>query len=184
MIEIRLKRTDENKNVTFGELRIPKIGFGCKTLELMDGSNMRYKQSCRLPEGSYICEMKINKAGFFCPHIKYHVNGFAVKPQFDFENNHFNNIPTGFIAIGSGYPDPYSITRSREIDLAFSEACRELFQTYHSQQFVLNVYKLARGYSMTDDDYFDFAQQRQYNFIDNEEPENAEQPALEHDIID
>jgi hypothetical protein len=43
MIEIRLKRTGENKNVTFGELRIPKIGFGCKTLELMDGSNMRYK---------------------------------------------------------------------------------------------------------------------------------------------
>ena len=183
MIEIRLKRTGENKCVTFGELRIPKLGFGCRTLELRDGSALTCKHSCRIPEGQYICEIRVNKMGLFCPHIKYRVRGFAVKPQFDFENNHFLNLPTGFIAIGADYPDAYSITRSGEINRALSDACRELFMKGTRDAFILNVYKVVH-YTVTDEDYYDELKSRNYNFLDNDDDEQTELDPLEHDSVD
>ena len=184
MIELRLKRTGENKSVTFGEFRIPKVGFGCKTLELKDGSHLMCKQSCRIPEGSYICEMKMNKVGIFCPHIKYKVKGFAVKPEFDFINNHFNNLPTGFIALGTGYPDAYSITQSAELNQALSNVCRELFYRANSESVVLNVYKVV-NYNVTDEDYQDELLSRSFNFLGGVEDEtDSELPPLEHDHID
>lgn len=183
MIEIRLKRTGENKSVTFGELRIPKVGFACKTLELRDGAGLTCKQSCRIPEGQYICELKVNKSGIFCPHLKYKVRGFAVKPEFDFENDHFTNLPTGFISIGRDFPDAYSIMHSKEINEAFSDSCRRLFHECCRDTIILNVYKVV-DYTKTDEDYDEEVSAVNYNFLEGLNDDQTELDPLEHDSVD
>ena len=183
MIEIRLKRTGENKSVTFGELRIPKVGFACKTLELKDGSNLHCKQSCRIPEGQYICEIKMNRIGVFCPQIKYKVKGFAVKPEFDFENGHFNSLPTGFISLGIDYPDAYSIRQSEDVKAALSDACRELYYQTGRGMVILNVYKVV-NYTVTDEDYQEEIFTRTYNFLSGDDDDETELNPLEHDSVD
>ena len=183
MIEIRLKRKGENKSVTYGELRIPKVGFGCRTLELRDGSNLKFKQSCRIPEGTYIMVLKMNKFGYVCPQFKYKVKGFSIRPELDFENNHYNNLPSGHIAIGSDYPDAYSITLSTEVFRALSDACREIWGHFSGETIVLNVYKVV-NYTITDEDYQDELMNRTFNFLDDEDDAEAEQPPLEHDSVD
>ena len=174
MIELRLKRTGENACCTFGEFRIPKLKFGCRTLELKDGSDLRCKQSCRIPEDDYIVELKINKLGYFAPTIKYRVKGFAVKPKFDLFNHHFTNLLNGDIAIGSEYINQYDIQRSEEINQAFSDACRQLYMDFPHEEFILKVYKVAKDYQYYENDFFKEMIHHSWDFLgdDNEEEDN------------
>ena len=171
MVEIRLKRTGENACCTFGELRIPKIKFGCRTLELKDGSNMKCKQSCRLPEGNYIIDMKINQWGFFVPVIKYRVRGFAVKPKFDLLTHHFSNLLNGDIAVGTEYKGQYEITNDDNFRQAFNDACRAVYMDNHQDQFVLRVYKQVKDYQMYEDDFFKDLLNQSWDFLDNVDDE-------------
>lgn len=172
MIEIRLKRTGENACCTFGELRIPKIKFGCRTLELKDGSDMQCKQSCRLPEGNYLVDLKINQWGFFVPTIKYRVKGFAVKPKFDLFTHHFTNLLNGDIAIGTQYKGQYDIENTEEVRQVFSDACRKLYMEHHGNQFVLRVYKVVKNYQYYEDDFFKEMVNQTWDFLDSEDEED------------
>lgn len=174
MIEIRLKRTGENTNCTFGELRIPKIKFGCRTLELRDGSNLMCKQSCRIDEGSYLADIKINKSGFFAPVIKYRVRGFAVKPKFDLFTSHFSDLLNGDIAIGIGYKDQFSIEANEEIRKAFHEACKKVWLENPSDTFILRVYKSAKNYQYYENDFFKETLGRDWNYLEEEEDAETE----------
>ena len=171
MVEIRLKRTGENACCTFGEFRIPKIKFGCRTLELKDGSEMQCKQSCRLPEGNYLIEMKVNQWGLFVPTIKYRVKGFAVKPKFDLLTHHFSNLLNGDIAAGTEYKGQYEIANDDAFRQAFSDACRAVWLEHHNEQFVLKVYKVAQNYQYYKDDFYKDLLNQSWDFLDNVEDE-------------
>jgi hypothetical protein len=172
MVEIRLKRTGENACCTFGELRIPKLKFGCRTLELKDGSGLQCKQSCRIPEGNYTVNLKINHLGFFVPAIKYRIRGFAVKPKFDLLNHHFSNMLNGDIAIGSEYNGQYDIKTSDEVRQAFSDACRQLYIEYPQEEFVLKVYKQVKDYQMYENDFFKDVVNQAWDFLDNKDDDD------------
>ena len=174
MIELRLKRTGENACCTFGEFRIPKLKFGCRTLELKDGSDLRCKQSCRLPEGSYLVDLKINNMGFFVPVIRYRVKGFAVKPKFDLMNHHFTNLLNGDIAIGSEYDGQYNIKSNNEIRQAFSDACKMLYMDNPHEVYILKVYKVAKNYQMYEHDFFKEFVNQDWDFLGEDEDESED----------
>lgn len=173
MIEFRLKRLRENADVTFGELRIPSLHFGCRTLELKNGDDLACKHSCRIPEGEYQLQVKINKLGYFAPVFKYRIPGYPVRPEFDFENNHYNNLPTGNIAIGTAYPHAFGIESSEEVKRALSEACREIWSTHPNETFVLHVYKVVR-YEVVDESYQRDMVNKTWNFLDDEDENEPE----------
>ena len=172
MVEIRLKRTGENACCTFGELRIPKVKFGCRTLELKDGSGLMCKQSCRLPEGRYRVDLKINQMGYFVPVIKYKVRGFAVKPKFDLFTHHFSNLLNGDIAIGKEYQGQYEIKTSDEVRNALSDACKQLYTECGNDEVWLNIYKVVKNYQYYENDYFKEMINQAWDWLDNEEEED------------
>ena len=66
MIEFALKRFEDNGYVTFGKLMIPRVNFSCLTIELTDGSALRFKQNCCINTGSYPL-----KSGFYLKYAMY-----------------------------------------------------------------------------------------------------------------
>ena len=175
MIEFALKRFEDNGYVTFGKLMIPRFNFSCLTIELTDGSALRFKQNCCINTGSYPL-----KSGFYLKYAMYPIfkkkpHGFAKTPSFNLEVTDYTNLPTGDIGLGTSRASDFALSTSTELQEKFPEICREVFTS--NEIVVLSVYRSKKFKKTTVETTtvmgnFDFIEE---DFDDDEPTE------LEHD---
>ena len=175
MIEFALKRYEDNGYVTFGKLLIPRINFSCLTIELTDGTDLRFKQNCCINTGSYPL-----KSGFFQKYAMYPVFrkkpvGFAKKPSFNLDILDYRNLATGDIGLGTARASDYALSTNFELKEKFPEICREVFTS--KELVVLSVYK-SRKFRKTTVEKHD--ETGVFDFIE-EDFEDDEPTELEHD---
>lgn len=139
MIEFNLKRIKGNKSVTHGRLEIPQANFKCHTLELVDGTDLMYKQNCSLSIGNYQLMRGFHQDSAMYPVLRFKPLGFSRKPCIVLDSGHYRELMNGCIALGTKILDDFSIDQPFD----FRNKVKEVFRLICAENdiMVLRIYK-------------------------------------------
>ena len=171
MINVIVKRREGNDFVNFGTLFIPSYSFKCVTMELPYRSGS-FKYDCCLADGSYDLSFGYAEGSPMFPFIKRRPKGYPMKPGFTTLNLHYQQLNTGFIAVGTGKDTYQSLRTTDEFKERFKQVFRDIFT--NRDEIVTLVVRKALNYEYKPIEEEDWMRSDN-NFIDESNDWNDEE---------